>query len=164
MLLYVNGDMPERHTEEQCVSYLAVVSMRTSLLPLLPCYMRLPDVTVSLDGLAPHVPFLHISVSCYSQDDVKLVFSAMSHYFAHAYACPPLCICTLCCLSPFRHYLLRPYSKIFVGGLSWDVTDGTLSLLILPPTPFAMSCPFPNSLKCVGCDDTFLPYFSPFFS
>ena len=38
----------------------------------------------------------------------------------------------LCRLSPFRYYPPGPYSKMFVGGLSWDTTDGTLPLLILP--------------------------------
>ena len=38
---------------------------------LLPCYMCLPDVMVSLDGLMPHLLFLYISVSSYHQDDVK---------------------------------------------------------------------------------------------
>jgi hypothetical protein len=59
---------------------------------------------------------------------------------------PPLCICTLCrAYLPFPVPVLPPpraYSKMFVGGLSWDTTDGTLSLLILPPPFFAMSCPF----------------------
>src|SRR6266702_6855244 len=54
----------------------------------------------------------------------------------------------LCRLSPFRYYPPRPYSKMFVGGLSWDTTDGTLSLLILPPTPL-LQCHvhFTNSLS-----------------
>ena len=63
----------------------------------------------------------------------------------------------LCRLSPFPIPVLHPpraYSKMFVGGLSWDTTDGTLSLLILPPF-FAMSCQFANSLNCAAvaaCD------------
>ena len=58
----------------------------------------------------------------------------------------------LCRLCPFLIPVLHPphaYSKMFVGGLSWDTTDVTLSLLILPPL-FAMSCPFTNSLNCAA--------------
>ena len=54
------------------------------------------------------------------------------------------------------------YSKMFVGGLSWDTTDGTLSLLILPPFS-AMTCPFTNSLNCavVAACNVFLLLLSP---
>ena len=56
----------------------------------------------------------------------------------------------------------RAYSKMFVGGLSWDTTDGTLSLLILPPF-VAMTCPFTNSLSCtaVAACNAFLLLLSP---
>jgi hypothetical protein len=41
--------------------------------------MRLPDIMASLDGIAPHVPSLHISISCYQDHDFK------------TYLCSPLC-------------------------------------------------------------------------
>ena len=67
----------------------------------------------------------------------------MSLYFAYAYALSSDLHLHLYRLSPFRYYPPRPYSKMFVGGLSWDTTDGTLSLLILPP----LSTPFCNVIS-----------------
>jgi hypothetical protein len=64
---------------------------------------------------------------------------------------------SLISLSRYRYYPPpRAYSKMFVGGLSWDTTDGTLSLAHLIPPPFAMSCPFTDSLNCRRV----MPFFS----
>ena len=107
-------------------------------------YMRLhPDVTASVSFF-----FFIFSVSCYPPKmNVKTysrVLSPLCRFTSPTPTTttnPPLCTAPLSIIS-FPIPVLHPpraYSKMFVGGLSWDTTDGTLSLLILPPF-FAMSC------------------------
>ena len=121
-------------------------------------YMRLhPDVTASVSFF-----FFIFSVSCYPPKMSKLTLVFSLRYVALLRLRLRLRLILrsalhLCRLSPFPIPVLHPpraYSKMFVGGLSWDTTDGTLSLLILPPF-FAMSCQFANSLNCAAvaaCD------------
>jgi len=58
----------------------------------------------------------------------------MSLYFAYAYlSCAALHVTVdhlLCCTTS-----TRPYSKMFVSGLSWDTTDDTYISAHSPPSP-----------------------------
>ena len=89
--------------------------------------MRLPDVVASFDGVVPHVYRLSspYSVSCYQ--DVKLTsvlrYVALLRLRLRLSSALHLHLCRL----PLFGLLSAkcPYSKMFVGGLSWDTTDGT---------------------------------------
>jgi len=111
--------------------------------------MRLPDVVANFDGITPHVYRLsHLLIPYLATKDVKLTcvlslcrFALPTPILRSASPPPPLSITSLRVLSA-----KYPYSKMFVGGLSWDTTDGTFftpPYIHIPLTaPFAMSCPF----------------------
>ncbi len=135
-------------TEKQCVGYLAVVSTRTECLLHLLATCVLPDVVASFDGISSltlYPSFISYTVSCYSK--MSKLTSVLRYV---AMLCLRLRLSSalhlhLCRLPPFRYYPPRPYSKMFVGGLSWDTTDGTCFLSRFPHTLSLfcqMSCPF----------------------
>ena len=60
---------------------------------------------------------------------LTLVFSPLYHFTSPMINPPNSALQPLSIISlPVPVLLPRAYSKIFVGGLSWDTTDGTLSL------------------------------------
>jgi hypothetical protein len=118
--------------------------------------MRLPDVTASLDGLAPHVPSLHISISCYQDDDVKTYLcSPLCRFtFAYAYAYPPL--------SPLS---LISFPVLSATSLQQDVCRRLIlgynrryfiSLLILPPKCYVSI--LLTTLNCAASCDVLLVF------
>ena len=154
--------------EQQCVSYLAVVSTRTSLLPLLPCYMRLPRCYGELGWpRASRTVSSYFSVSCYHQDDVKTYLCSPLCRFTSPTPTPypPVCICTsiVYLLSgTTRHVLTGRCLSAAYPGIQPMVLYLCSSYSPLLP-PFAMSYPFTNSLKCAACDDAFMSFFPPCF-
>ena len=134
--------------------------------------MRLPDVVESFDGIVPHVYRLSspYSVSCYQ--DVKL--TSVHRYVALLRLRLRLSSALhlhLCRLPLFGYYPSNiVYSKMFVGGLSWDTTDGTFSLIPIHLTAPFLQCHvhFTNFAELCGwCVILFIPeglrnYFSEF--
>ena len=100
--------------------------------------MLLPDVMASLGGLAPHLPY----------PATKKMMSKLAFFLLYV-ALLRLSLRLIIRSASSVHLLLlylpsgtppRLYSKMFVGGLSWDIADGTLSLAhSAPPPTFAMS-------------------------
>jgi hypothetical protein len=133
--------------KHSAVSCLAVVSTRTSL-HLLHAFTRCCGELRWASRLTCTV-FSHLLLIPYlATQDVKLTCVSLLCRFAmptptpilRSASPPPLSITSLRVLSA-----KYPYSKMFVGGLSWDTTDGTF----FPPyitshslPLFAMSCPF----------------------
>lgn len=95
--------------------------------------MRLPDVVAGFDGISPHLtcitplfPFLTPYLATPPQD-VKTYFCSLLCRFAMPTPTP---LSSALHLHLYRlpllwYYPPRAYSKMFVGGLSWDTTDGT---------------------------------------
>ena len=56
-----------------------------------------------------------------------MLIAELSLFFPCAHSSSPnrLCPCVLATLD--AHGLLAIYSKMFIGGLNWDTTDGTYS-------------------------------------
>jgi hypothetical protein len=119
-------------TEKQCVDYLAVVSTRTRVVSplhlLATCvYQMLWRASMASPSLTcyPSLSFFFTPYPCYSK--MSKLTSVLRYV---ALLCLRLRLSSalhlhLCRLPPFRYYSPHPYSKMFVGGLSWDTTDGT---------------------------------------
>ena len=104
--------------------------------------MRLPDVVASFDGITPHVyRRSHLFLIPYlATKDVKLTcvlcyVALLCLRLRLSSALHLLHLCRLPLLGYYPPNIL--YSKMFVGGLSWDTTDGTFPPYItshsLPP-------------------------------
>jgi hypothetical protein len=151
--LYVKGRLcapPLRvvvSLQNSASSYLAVVSTRTKSLP--PCYMRFTTRCYGEAWMASRLTY-RVSFSSYfpylatkMMSQTYPVFSAMSLYFAYAYAYdyPPLCICTpLSLYLPFRYYLATSLQqdvcrRLILGYNRWYF----ISASSYPSPSFAMS-------------------------
>ena len=110
--------------------------------------MRLPDVVASFDGHhASRVPSFLISSL------FRILLLRMSNLLVFLCYVALLCLrlsSALHLLHPLSITSLRvlsakyPYSKMFVGGLSWDTTDGTF----FPPLyHIPLTAPFCNVMS-----------------
>ena len=106
--------------------------------------MRLPDVVASFDGIVPHVYHLSspYSVSCYQDVKLTSVLHSVALLRLRLRLSSALHL-HLCRLPLFGLLSAKcPYSKMFVGGLSWDTTDGTFFLISIPLTA-PLQCQYP---------------------
>jgi uncharacterized membrane protein YhdT len=145
VLREVKGGVPRvaRLSTAETVRQLLSGSLTHAYEVSLPLHAFTPDVTASASCFPSY-----FSVSCYPPKMMSLLLCSLRYLALRCLrlrlrlilrsASAPL---SLISLSRYR-YCPPPhaYSKMFVGGLSWDTTDGTLSLAHL--IPFAMSCPF----------------------
>jgi hypothetical protein len=105
--------------------------------------MRLPDVVASFDGITPHVYRLSHHIPYLATKDVKLtcVLCYVALLRLRLRLSSALHLCRLPLFGYYPPNIL--YSKMFVGGLSWDTTDGTFFT-----PPYITSHSLPHSLQC----------------